>query len=70
MTWTRDCPTEDACYWRHLYKEDSQSVVVYVVNAPKMIAVGTETEISPRLQLGEWFGPLEPPTLEERESQP
>jgi len=43
---------------------------VYVIDAERMVAAGSDTELDPTLQVGEWYGPLEPPPTEERESQP
>jgi hypothetical protein len=49
---------------------DKRTVIVYVISADRMSSAGTETEGRPSLQKGVWFGPLEPPAFEERESQP
>lgn len=35
-----------------------------------MVSVGIEQESNPAYQKGWWFGPLEPPAFEKRESQP
>ena len=43
---------------------------MYVIDADRMVGIGAETEGQPSLQKGTWYGPLEPPQFEERESQP
>jgi hypothetical protein len=70
MNWTTDHPSKEGWYWLHLDNEEKQIVIVYVLSAERMVSVGTETEGQPSLQKGVWFGPLEPPPFEERESQP
>ena len=70
MNWTTECPKKEGWYWLHLDNEEKQIVIVYVLSAERMVSVGTETEGQPSLQKGVWFGPLEPPPFEERESQP
>jgi hypothetical protein len=49
---------------------EKRMVIVYVISADRMVAVGDENEGHPALQKGAWYGPLEPPAFEERESQP
>jgi hypothetical protein len=70
MNWTTDQPTKEGWYWLHLDNMQEQILIVYVINAERMVSVGTETESKPSLQKGLWYGPLEPPACEERESQP
>jgi hypothetical protein len=62
-------PTREGWYWLRL-DDGEQIVIVYVIDAEHMVASGSETEGNPSLQKGVWFGPLEPPPFEERESQP
>ncbi|MCC2642798.1 MAG: hypothetical protein K0S45_3211 [Nitrospira sp.] len=45
-------------------------IIVYVISADRMVAIGHEREGNPASQKGAWFGPLEPPPFEERESKP
>lgn len=70
MNWTMDSPTQEGWYWLRLDNEAKQIVIVYVIDADRMVGIGMETEGKPSLQKGTWYGPLEPPPLEERESQP
>jgi hypothetical protein len=70
MIWTTEHPTKEGWYWLSLDNEGRQVVIVYVIDAERMVGVGTESEGKPSLQKGTWFGPLEPPPFEERESQP
>jgi hypothetical protein len=70
MNWTTEHPTKEGWYWLHLDNEEKQILIVYVIDMERMVAVGTEIESKPSLQKGTWFGPLEAPPFEERESQP
>ncbi len=70
MSWTQDKPSKEGWYWFRMDTVDKRMVIVYVISADRMIAVGSESEGHPALQKGAWYGPLEPPAFEERESQP
>jgi hypothetical protein len=70
MNWTQDKPTKDGWYWLRLDNEDNRTVMVYVISADRMVAIGHEREGNPAVQKGAWFGPLAPPVFEKRESQP
>ncbi len=70
ITWTTDKPTREGWYWFRIDNEGKRTVIVYVISADRMVAIGTENEGNPALQKGAWFGPLQPPHFEERESQP
>ncbi len=70
MNWTREAPSKEGWYWLRLDKEETHRFIVYVIDAERMVAAGSETELHPSLQLGEWYGPIDPPPTEERESQP
>jgi hypothetical protein len=70
MNWTTEHPTKEGWYCLHLDNQEKQILIVYVIDAERMVATGSETEGNPSLQKGAWFGPLEPPPFEERESQP
>jgi hypothetical protein len=70
MNWTLDTPTKEGWYWFRMDNEEKRMVIVYVISADRMVAVGSDTEGNPALQKGAWYGPLEPPQYEERESQP
>ena len=70
MNWTTDAPTQEGWYWFRADGGDQRTVIVYVIRANRMIAIGDEREGNPAFQKGSWFGPLEPPPFEERESQP
>ena len=70
MNWTQDKPTQEGWYWFHMDTGDRRTVIVYVISADRMVAIGTEREGNPAHQKGTWFGPIEPPPFEERESQP
>ena len=70
MNWTTDSPIREGWYWLRLDNETKQVVIVYVIDADRMVGIGTEAEGQPSLQKGTWYGPLEPPQFEERESQP
>ena len=68
MNWTADSPIREGWYWLRLDNETKQVVIVYVIDADRMVGIGTETEGQPSLQKGTWYGPLEPPQFEERVS--
>ena len=70
MNWTQDKPTQEGWYWFRADTEDNRTVIVYVISGERMIAIGDEREGKPAFQKGSWFGPLESPLFEERESQP
>jgi hypothetical protein len=70
MTWTTDPPTQEGWYWFHMDTGDKRTVMVYVVSPDRMLAVGDERGGHPAAQKGSWFGPIEPPPFQERESQP
>jgi hypothetical protein len=70
MNWTLDKPTKEGWYWFRMDTGEKRMVIVYVISADRMVAVGDENEGHPALQKGAWYGPLEPPAFEERESQP
>ncbi len=70
MNWTRESPTKKGWYWLRQDKEETHLFIVYVIDAERMVAAGSETEINPAQEVGEWYGPLEPPPTEERGSQP
>jgi hypothetical protein len=70
MNWTLDTPTKEGWYWFRMANEEKRTVIVYVISADRMVAVGSEREGNPALQKGTWYGPLGPPEYEERKSQP
>jgi hypothetical protein len=70
MNWTTEHPVKEGWYWFRMDNEENRTVIVYVISADRMVAVGSDTEGNPALQKGAWYGPLEPPAFEERESQP
>ena len=70
MNWTRETPAQEGWYWFRPDNEEQQRHIVYVINAQRMVTLGTEIEQAPGLQPGAWYGPLEAPPYEERESQP
>lgn len=70
MPWTPQHPTQEGWYWFRMDSEEKRMVIVYVISADRMVAVGSDTEGNPALQKGAWYGPLEAPEYEERESQP
>ena len=70
MNWTTDAPTQQGWYWFRTGDEEKHTVIVYVISAEHMVAIGTEHETNPAYQKGSWFGPIAPPPFEERESQP
>jgi hypothetical protein len=70
MNWTTDAPTQEGWYWFRMDTGDKRTVMVYVVSPDRMLAVGDERGGHPAAQKGSWFGPVEPPPFEERESQP
>ena len=70
INWTTDKPTQEGWYWFRIDNEGKRTVIVYVISTDRMVAIGTENEGNPALQKGAWFGLLEPPQFEERESQP
>ena len=70
MNWTLDAPTREGWYWFRMDNEEKRTVIVYVISADRMVAVGSESEGNPALQKGAWFGPLEPPPFAEHEFRP
>ncbi len=70
MNWTQDKPAQEGWYWFRMDTGEKRTVIVYVISPDRMVAIGTESEGNPALQKGAWFDPLEPPPIEERESQP
>ena len=70
MNWTTDAPTQEGWYWFRTDSEEKHTVIVYVISAERMVAIGTEHENNPAYQKGSWFGPVTPPPFDERESQP
>jgi hypothetical protein len=70
VNWTTDHPTHEGWYWLWIDNGGKGTVIVYVISADRMVSMGQEREGNPALQKGMWFGPLEPPPFEERESQP
>ena len=70
MNWTQDKPTKEGWYWFRMDNEEQRTVIVYVISADRMVAIGDERGGNPAVQKGVWYGPLEPPAFEERESQP
>ena len=70
MNWAIDSPTREGWYWLRLDNEAKQIVIVYVIDADRMVGIGTETEGKPSLQTGAWYGPLEPPPLKSAATTP
>ena len=69
MNWTQDKPTQEGWYWFRMDNEEKRIVIVYVISADRMVAVGSGSEGNPALQKGAWFGPLPPPPFEETKPQ-
>jgi hypothetical protein len=69
MNWTQNKPTQEGWYWFRMDNEEKRTVIVYVISADRMVAVGSEREGNPALQKGSWLGPLEPPRFEETKFQ-
>ena len=69
MNWTQDKPSQEGWFWFRADTKDNRTVIVYVISDERMIAIGDEREGNPAFQKGSWFGPLETPPFEERESQ-
>jgi hypothetical protein len=65
MNWTTDTPTLEGWYWFRMDTGDKRTVMVYVISADRMVAVGDERGGNPAAQKGFWFGPVEPPPFEE-----
>ncbi len=70
MNWTTEHPTREGWYWLRRDNEQEQPCIVYVINAARMVALGNDSEHNPGGESGVWYGPLESPPIEERESQP
>ena len=47
MNWTTDPPTEEGWYWFHMDTGDQRPVIVYVISADRMVAIGTERVDNP-----------------------
>lgn len=69
MNWTTEYPITEGWYWFRIDNEEKRTVIVYVIDAQRMVAVGTEQEGNPSHQKGAWFGPLESPPFEETKPQ-
>ena len=69
MNWTQDKPTQEGWYWFRMDNEEKRTVIVYVIDAERMVAAGSEGEGNPALQKGAWYGPLEPPPFVETKHQ-
>ena len=70
MNWTTEYPVKEGWYWFRMDNEEKRTVIVYVISADRMVAIGTEHEGNPSHQKGSWFGPLEPPLFREFGSEP
>ena len=69
MNWTTEYPITEGWYWFRMDNEEKLTVIVYVITADRMVAIGTESEGNPAVQKGAWYGPIDPPPFDERESQ-
>lgn len=69
MNWTQGSPSQEGWYWFRMDNEEKRTVIVYVISADRMVAVGSESEGNPALQKGAWYGPLQPPPFEETKPQ-
>ena len=70
MNWTTEHSTTESDYWLRCDNEDKQPWIAFVINAERMVALGSDIEHHLAGQSGVWYGPLGPPPFEERESQP
>ena len=68
--WGTEPPTKAGWYWFRMDNEENRTVIVYVISADRMVAIGTETEGNPTHHKGSWLGPLEPPPFEKHGSEP
>lgn len=44
MNWTTDHPTKEGWYWFQMENKEKRTVIVYVISADRMVAVGSEGE--------------------------
>lgn len=49
---------------------NNQRSIAYVINAERMVALDSDSEHNPGGESSSWYGALESPPIEERESQP
>ncbi len=65
MIWTTEYPVKERWYWFQMDNEEKRMVIVYVISADRMVAIGHEHESNPAGHKGYWFGPLDSPPFEE-----
>ena len=51
-------------------QRNKQRSIVHVINAERMVALDSDSEHNPGGESSIWYGALESPLIEERESQP